>query len=435
MSTSKKADTGQPGPRSRNGPDDAESRGAVVPRWWLNAVAALIIVPWLVVWALYSRGASDPDAGPTAAGADGPVTSSAPGPWGHLTYVPIAISPPLEYVSIDWGPIEPPMWHFPGASPEAVESVLTAAGLSPGDAARLRATARIDPRMSGVVITPDAALVRAMDPQVRARIYALLAKSPRNLDQAHSFRYFAASPDLWLGFSPISQRTRALVDPLIYRHGEYLHFADLELVRTDISDAEELRRLAKALLRTATLKVDLVVDDPDAVDELAAYWGRGGRRTDIRPLLESVAGIPSAHSIDIVHLLPAFAREHLYRYPKLSAGDLERPVIANCLWSSLNFFTPRPDDRFLDVTYALERLKNDYYIVEHGFELGDIVAMLDGDGDLFHVAVYLADDLVFTKNGTSPMAPWAILPMALLTGYYQVRAEQPRLIYHRKNGF
>lgn len=36
--------------------------------------------------------------------------------------------------------------------------------------------------------------------------------------------------------------------------------------------------------------------------------------------------------------LPALARNHLYRYPKLTAADLDKPLLANCLWSALNFF-------------------------------------------------------------------------------------------------
>jgi hypothetical protein len=78
---------------------------------------------------------------------------------------------------------------------------------------------------------------------------------------------------------------------------------------------------------------------------------------------------------------------------------------------------------------GLGRAEN--FIVESGFQLGDIVAFLDEDGDLFHAAVYLADDLVFSKNGTSPVAPWVIMPIDRLTDFYRSRSSSPRLIYHR----
>jgi hypothetical protein len=58
---------------------------------------------------------------------------------------------------------------------------------------------------------------------------------------------------------------------------------------------------------------------------------------------------------------------------------------------------------------------------------------VDEEGNLFHAAVYLADDLVFTKNGTSPIAPWTIMPIDHLKSYYRLQSENPRLIYHRRN--
>ena len=85
------------------------------------------------------------------------------------------------------------------------------------------------------------------------------------------------------------------------------------------------------------------------------------------------------------------------------------------------------------MSYALEHLKTDYYVVEDGFQLGDIIALLDEDGDLFHVVVYLADDLVLTKNGTSPVAPWIILPMERVKQFYSTRYRELRLIYHRRS--
>jgi hypothetical protein len=133
-----------------------------------------------------------------------------------------------------------------------------------------------------------------------------------------------------------------------------------------------------------------------------------------------------------VHLLPGLARTFLYRYPKLTAADYDRPVIANCFWTALNFFLPQPDDRFLDVAYALAKLKTDYYIVQAGFQLGDIIAFLDADDRIFHVVVHLADNLVLTKNGVSPMAPWIILPLEQVKGFYRSRSAEPRLIYHRR---
>ena len=103
--------------------------------------------------------------------------------------------------------------------------------------------------------------------------------------------------------------------------------------------------------------------------------------------------------------------------------------------SSLNFFSLEPDDRYLDVNNAIAALRTGYHIVESNYQLGDIIAFLDNEGDMFHVVVYIADDLVFTKNGTSPVSPWTLMPLQRVKDYYRTHTENPRLIYHRRNDF
>jgi hypothetical protein len=399
-------------------------------RAWLIGLASLVIAPWLVVAVMYFSASADEPA-PANDPAAAASTVADPGPWGHLDITPIVVSPPLEYVGEDWGgrKAAPDEWKFPGVSREELGAFLTTSGFSADVTARIVSGAVADPANGGLVVRPASDLVRSLTPELRGRLYLQLAKTQLNFDQANAFRFFGRSADDWFSGSPIAPETRRLIEPLLYRDGTYLHFADIELVREQVKDPAELRRLAKTLLRQPTMLVRLSVKDAGEVGELTEYWGRGGRRTDLRPLLESLA--ESGQSIDIVHLLPTFARNQLYRYPKLTAADLDRPALANCLWSSLNFFNPQPDSRFLDVNVAVQTLQREYFIVQSGFQLGDVVAFLDEDGDLFHVAVYLADDLVFSKNGTSPVSPWMIMPLDRVTGFYRSRSTNPRLIYHR----
>jgi hypothetical protein len=412
-----------------------ESPIVAVHRAWLIGLAALVIIPWMVVGTIYYRhitAAATSRAGSPAE--TSPPYSAGAGPWGRLTLAPIVISPPLEYVAADWGrETGPDEWFFPGTPVEVMETFLAASGLSPEQIRSIRATARPDPRTKGLIVRPDPEMVRSFSPEVRARLYLELGKTSLNFDQANAFRFYGSSIEQWLGRGMISARTREIVEPLIYRDGGYLLFADPEIVRSQVKDIEELRRLAKALLREATMVVKVTVNDEEEAARLAEYWGRGGRKTDLRPLLESVVSSAPDHTIDIVHLLPQFARNYIYRYPRLTTADLNKPLIANCLWTALNFFNSKPDDRFLDVNTALNTLRRDYFIVEHGFQLGDIIAFLDANGNLFHVAVYLADDLVFSKNGTSPVAPWVFTTVDRLKGYYRTRSTNPRLIYHRRN--
>jgi hypothetical protein len=421
-----------PGPRPAR-PEAPDTRALVhLPPAWFITLLAVFLVPWAVIAWVFLAGPRAETPRPISNGAS---VNSGEGPWGALRESPIVISPPLEYVPSDGGRNGDPIWFFPSVSADLLDAFWVTMGMSQADIAHLRARTRAIAQINGQAVNPGREWIRGLSPGVRARLYPELAKSPMNEDQEQAFRFLGSSPGDWLDGSLISPATRAIVEPLIYRAGDFLYFADLEAVRPLIPDRAEMQRLLKTLLRHSTVMVRLSVPNARAVDALAEYWGRGGRRTDIRPLLESVAGADADRSIDIIHLLPAFARNHLYRYPRITTADLDRPIIANCLWSSLNFFKEVPDDRYLDPDVALKVLRTDYYIVEAGYQLGDIVAFLDDEGDLFHVAVYVAEDLAFTKNGTSSHAPWTLMSIDHIQDYYRAHADTMRLIYHRQKDF
>ncbi len=405
--------------------DRSATEPRTIPRSWFIALAALVVLPWLVVLGIYARrdvAAPAPRGAVAADPAPSPVVIGS-GPWGDLFAMPIVISPPLEQVPSNWGPVEPSEWRFPQSSPADVEHVLTGAGIAGADAARLLQSAAADPRIAGLVVRPDPSFVWSLPSEVRGRLYTTLGQTPLNPRQFDAYRYAGASVEDWLGPSLIAPATLQLIKPLVYREGDFLFFADIDLLRPKIHDPEELQRLAKGLFRVSTMIVELRVRNSAEVDALSDYWGRGGRRTDIQPLLESIVGSGPHEQIDITHLLPPVARLNLYRYPKISLEDLQRSSLVNCLWTALNFFNPEPDGRMADLAAATARLRHDYYLVQDRFQLGDIVALTDSQGNLFHVAVYLAGNLVFTKNGMSPLSPWVIMPMERLKGYYMQYGE------------
>ncbi len=407
-----------------------------IPRSWVAGLVVLLVVPWLVAFALYARSGAPAAPAPAvnAEAALEPAASTlAPGPWGELVTTPIVISPPLEQVPSNWGPIVPAEWRFPDASRDALDGFLRSTGLSPAQVSALLAAAQPEPRIRGLVVRPDPALLWSLTPDVRAALYMQLAQTGLNPRQQDAYRYGGATPEEWLGSSLVSPETFQLVRPLIYRQGSFLYFADIDLVRTRVRDPEALQRLAKALFRVSTMVVELRVPNGSNLGAVAEYRGRGGRRTDILPLLESVTGAETHRQIDITHLLPPTARLNLYRYPRVTLEDLQRPQLVNCLWTALNFFNPRPDDRLVDLDTATAVLRRDYYFVHDRFQLGDLLVLTDSTGALLHVAVYLADDLVFTKNGMSALSPWVIMNVSGLKGYYLQYGENLQVQYYRRN--
>jgi hypothetical protein len=385
----------------------------------LISVAGLLTISWLVAGVRSEPRGLVPEVQQAVQpldASDAPDPALPTGPWGRLELTRIVISPPIEYLPREWAPPAPPRWVFPASTPADVARLLSAAGMQPSSIATVMETVAVDPPSAGVVLSPDRAFVIGLDPETRGKLYLRLGASDRNRAQEGAFRYFGTA-DEWLGEN-LSPATRQLVDPLLYSSGGFMFFADLDLIRAQIATPAELQRLVKRLLRQATVMANLHMDDVSRLGEISEYWGRGGRRTDIRPLLESLAEKGRASSVDISHLLPTLARQHLYRYPKTTSADLAAPLLANCYWTALNFFKDPPDPRFLDLDAAMESLKNDYFFIHDGLQLGDIVTFADKNGRLFHVAVHIADDLVFGKNGGSPLAPWSILPLEQLKGHY-----------------
>ena len=360
------------------------------------------------------------------------VRKTRAGKWGELTLVPIVISPPMELVSTELGEVRRPAWYFPDADGDKAFRMLLSAGVKVVNASQLRAKAQPAPQINGIVLTPNPDWVRSLKPEVRARIYAMLAKCDLNRDQVHAFRYPGGNAETWLDANLISSRTKQLIEPLIFRDGDYMMFSDLDLVREEIGNRDELRRLSKTLFRQPTVIAHLQVEPGSDLDTLVEYWGRGGRDIKIRPLIESAAQNGTNGSIDVVYLLPPFAQEHLYCYPTFTGADLDKPALVNCLWTSLNFFLPKPDDRFLDAAVALKTLREDYFIIEADFKLGDVVSFLDDEGHIFHSAVYIADDILFSKNGISSMAPWTLMSIDEVKEYYRWHSENPRVIVHRR---
>lgn len=404
-----------------------------VSKKWIYILLAAVVVPWIVVWGysgLPGGSGKIARANSVAPENDGPATQNS-GPWGVLVRQPIVISPPLEQVPSDWGPLDPIEWRFPGATRDMVQQVLAGSGLTPDQVAKLMAATSSDSRVGGQVVRPDPDLVRSMSPAVRKFLYELLAKTPVNPRQNQAYRFSGSDVDAWLRPGVVSPRLQEMIKPLIYQSGDFMYFADIDLIRQQVKDQEELHKLAKSLLRVPTYLVELRIDSSAQFDEIAEYWGRGGRRTDIRPLLESIS-TGSHQAVDISHLLPPLARLNLYRYPKVSMQDLGKSALANCFWTALNFFEQDPDNRLMDINAAVKKLQNDYFLVHDNYQLGDVVVFSDDDGQIFHVAVHLADDLVFTKNGLSPLSPWVIMPLERLKGYYVQSTNTWQILHYRR---
>jgi len=142
------------------------------------------------------------------------------------------------------------------------------------------------------------------------------------------------------------------------------------------------------------------------VGALAAYWGRGYHTKDLEILFRSLTRVRGSVAMDVAQLLPPFARKKINTYP-IPSADPSHPL-PNCSWTAMNFFNDPPDERFRDSQAAINELETNYApVTEPTF--GDLLLLLSPDGKLIHITVFIADDVVFTKNGENDSKPWLLM--------------------------
>ncbi len=364
---------------------------------------------------------------------DGRATRAAPGPWGNLECIRIAIEPPEEAVFVRPEDEAPPRWYFRGFTLETLRELFAGAGFTLEQVAVLLAQTKLDSATGVPVVSPTPEFVLGMTPATRQMIYRVLAAYPENGPQRFPCAMQPKYLEERLDQGELPPAILTDIRRMLYPYGNVLLFADANVLMPRLANPHEKIHLLKMLSRKNTLLVYLQVSPTSNVDDLTEYWGIGGRSKDIRPLLESLRRTPGGASLDITHLLPRFARERLYTFPFSSGPKIE--ASRDCHWSCLNFFNSQPDDRYANGALAINTIRDGYYAISTGAHLGDLVLVLTPDDRLVHSAVYVADDIVFTKNGAKAGHPWMLMKIQdmveLFSGAFQ--AEGPlHILYYRK---
>jgi len=354
------------------------------------------------------------------------------GPWGELQYEPIVIAPPLEYVSendVDYsGKV---VWHFPNVGSTGLSVLLKEIGLAAPIVAELESMAKANVSLPGMSLYPSKEFVRGLNPEDRAKLYLTLCDYRQNRDLRTQYLFRGDSVDQWFAGSTVSPETRKLVDPFIYRRGNFMYFADMRNIADSIASHDQHLALLRTLRRDATFLVHVKLSEKSDIETLVNYWGRGGRAQEVRPILESLMRRGGDQSINITHLLPPLARRRLYTYPARSIVDIS--VQRECHWTSLNFFNDVPDDKFAKPGVMYPELKENFYRVHGNFQLGDVALILDAKARTVHSATYIADDIFFHRCGSDSSAPWTLTKGEYLADFYPRRSKVHILYYRRKS--
>ncbi len=347
-----------------------------------------------------------------------------PGPWGKLRCAYIYLEAPKSLVDNFPLPNSKPRWAFPEGFSSELPALFQRAGLSNAMIAGL-----LDPKTvvlaDGMMyLFPRIADLESMSSESRTVIYTELSKLPENEFHMDPVLIIGQSVQEWYRTSKLRPELVSKIEQLTYKRGETLAFSDIPLLLNYAQGDSEARAMFKAMTRTRGLMVKIEVDRSTNVDELVNYWtlGIGIRRKDVEPLVQSIIDTDGIEALPLSHMLPALVRKLLYTYPSLDMA--KHGIMPDCHWSSLNFFNYDPHEYLLDSRLATSAVLEKFEPVEPPYKYGDILFFLSRDtGDAFHSCVYLADDLVYTKNGRNLLSPWLIMKRQDVEKVYLYRGD------------
>jgi hypothetical protein len=353
-------------------------------------------------------------------------------PWGQLITRELDLEQPEEYIAYEVMTNKVETWTFEGITPAAAKSVMQNAGLEADEIARVTQSSTMAYAGSNTIIHPNKELVFSMPPATRAKLYAVLGQSAANELIHFPFCFPRDSFATRFNKSSITPETYSRLEKMMYPRGDAKCFSDLPMLLQETTDASERLQLVKALSHQSALLIGIHVWPDSDIDKLMGYWTwpSGVRLLNVRPLLESLKRRPAGGSASILYFLPPFARSRLYTYPlPAQPGD---PAM-DCHWTTMNFFNEVPDNQFAVPAYTVNFLRNNFYQIAKPGAYGDRIFLLDKSGNAIHSAVYLADDIVFTKNGNNFAQPWMLMHLGDLMAEYTTETPPDVVVYRNKS--
>jgi hypothetical protein len=360
-----------------------------------------------------------------------------PGPWGRLRYYDVLLAPAGDILEQLTAPDPHPRWSFQGISRE---NLLSAAEATPTDVReRLQAlfrTAQAD-STGQITVEPSLDLVLAVPSEFRSTVFPYLVGGLSIRDYVQHIPFPKGfTIDEWFEAGTLPESVRQAILRLIYPSGDRVMLSDFGALYQLLDTRLEQLSAHRAALRMPAMVVLLERPAPADVPALAAYWSYG-RDKNVRHFLESFAADPNQQYLDIIHLLSPVERELINTYFTPAGTE----AVPSCFWTAFNFGAERPDDRFLVIPgvwtehreLAFKELAEKYEAISAPNRLGDVIAYRRKGASAYeHVCVFLADDLVFTKNGFTFSAPWRITRLGEIDTEYLSSPEMERCYFRRR---
>jgi len=341
------------------------------------------------------------------------------GAWGELVERDIQLERPIEMLGENMANPKPESWTFNGLNPGAIKTLLAQNGLTAAQVDTLFATGSCTTNNSTTELVPAANFLFSLNAKTRLQLYLGLSHMRVNtyLDYPYIFPGDTISSiyeDIRLHPDDV-----ALLKQLVFTNtvNNSVQLSDFDTLLCKIPTTERRVAMARVLSRQKAVFAGLLIKPDTDIDKIASYWGHipGVRFNNIRPLMEAIKALPGGGELKLFYLLPRFARDRIYTYPLPSKpGD----PIKDCNWTTFNFSSETPNNHLAESNNLANIIDNDYYAIDAPSVYGDVILILNDKKQLIHSATFLADDLVFTKNGDNYRQPWMIMHISDMLATY-----------------
>ena len=357
---------------------------------------------------------------------------AAAGPWGQLEYTRFALGQPDEYLPDSTRTLETVPWFFEKYTGAQLRELFRSVIATDAVRRRLLDTSRWEVSTKGVLVKPTPELLHDLGGPARQQIYSILNDFEANYVHRNAFRFRLDGFDEWFAHSELTDENLDLLRSLTFTNqGGAICIVDLDVLQRKLT-TNEFRRVFESLYSEPCLLIDLRVGPGTDVDALARYWGRGGRESNLLPLLRSLAKSPGGTTVSIGRLLPPFAQSRLYTFSPATTNAPGSDV--DCFWTAMNFFNAQPDPGLATRAYALDVINRDYRETTEARRFGDMLVLYGEQRQTIHACVYIADDVVFTKNGADYLQPWVLMKIPDMLAHYATD-ERVKLVTLRPRKF
>ncbi len=339
------------------------------------------------------------------------------GPWGEMLVQNIRLERPVEYVVGEVRDVQPVTWTFQGMTTAQVSDRLVTCGLSADQAGALLTTGKILMQGSAAVVMPTDEFILSLSAETRQQLYSCFYGKGIYMLADYPYIFPKDSIETIFADTHLHEEDVVVLKKLVFRSGAATHLVDYPVLLKSIPTFERRVAMARSLSRQSAVLARLCIRPDSDIDKIAGYWGRmeNVRFTNLRPLLEALKELPNGGTISFAYLLPPFARERLYTYP-LPPQPGEPNM--DCHWSTFNFSNAQLDNRYNDPDFAVQYINSNYYEIDQPNLYGDLILFMNDKQEIKHSAVYVADELAFTKYGNSYTQPWMLVRISNMQEHY-----------------